>query len=74
MEQLVPIGILVILIGIVLILVGAVSKSKGKVEWAFGGFIGPIPFGAASRGDLLKLVIIISIIFLIASIILSRNY
>lgn len=71
MEQLIPIGILIILIGFILVIIGAASKAKGKVEWAFGGFIGPIPFGIASREDLLKLIIFISIIFLFVFVLLN---
>lgn len=76
-EQLIPIGIIVILIGFALVVIGSIlatSKSKdAKVEWAVGGFIGPIPFGFASRGDLLKIIIVISAIFLVAFLILSKR-
>jgi len=71
MVELIPIGILIILIGVILLIVGIASKTKGKIEWAFGGFIGPIPFGAASREDLLKLIIFISVIFLCVFILLN---
>jgi len=73
MEQLVAIGIIVIVIGIMLIIIGSISmiKSKGKTEWAIGGFIGPIPFGWASREDLLKFIIFVSIVFLFVFIILN---
>lgn len=71
MEQLILIGTLVILIGFILVMLGIASKMKGKIEWAFGGFIGPIPFGVASREDLLKLIIFISIIFLFMFVLLN---
>ena len=67
-EQLIPIGFLLIFVGIVIIMIGSLlstSKSKTRVEWGFGGFIGPIPFGAASRGDILKLIMIVSLFFFI---------
>lgn len=67
-----------VLIGMSLIMVGGVmqtkeSSGKSKVEWAFGGFIGPIPFGFASREDLLKAVVALSIIFLFVFILLNRK-
>jgi uncharacterized membrane protein len=74
MEQLVFVGILIILIGFALVIMGTISKSKRNVEWVFGGFIGPIPFGAASKNYLLVFLIIIFMFLLIISFILSRVY
>jgi len=76
-EQLIPIGFLVIVMGIIIVFIGIVlmaSKSKNvKVEWGFGGFIGPIPFGAASREDILKMIMIVSLIFFILFLVLGRK-
>lgn len=70
--NLILIGILVVLVGFVLVTIGAVLQAK-KVEWAFGGFIGPIPFGFASREDLLKLIIVFSIIVLTVFLVLYKK-
>ncbi|MEM5802588.1 MAG: DUF131 domain-containing protein [Candidatus Aenigmatarchaeota archaeon] len=73
-EQLIPIGFIVVLIGIILIIGGIVSATKkDKVGFAFGGFIGPIPFGFATRKELLYLIIAISIILAIVFLILARR-
>jgi uncharacterized membrane protein len=76
-EQLILIGFFIVFVGIVLIIVGSIltaTKSKQtKVEWGFGGFIGPIPFGAASREDILKVIMIISLLFFILFLIFGRG-
>lgn len=76
-EKIILTGFLIIFLGIVVVIVGsflATSKSKQtKVEWGIGGFIGPIPFGAASREDILKIIITISVMFLILFLILGRG-
>ncbi len=74
-ENLIPIGIFVILIGFIIVLVGAIMSTKGsktKVDWVFGGFIGPVPFGVASREDWLKFIIVLSIIFLFVFILSNK--
>ncbi|MEM5802014.1 MAG: DUF131 domain-containing protein [Candidatus Aenigmatarchaeota archaeon] len=74
MEYLVPIGILVIFIGFILILIGAIfASSKGKTDFAVVGLIGPLPFGIASREDLLKFGIIITLILFAIFILISRS-
>ncbi|MBU5536960.1 MAG: DUF131 domain-containing protein [Candidatus Aenigmatarchaeota archaeon] len=74
-EQLIPIGFIVVLIGIILIIIGGIvsATKKDKVGFAFGGFIGPIPFGFATRKELLYLIIAISIILAIVFLILARR-
>jgi uncharacterized membrane protein len=76
-EQLIIIGFLTVFIGIALIIIGSIltaTKSKQtKVEWGFGGFIGPIPFGAASREDILKVIMVISLLFFIFFLIFGRG-
>jgi len=73
-ENLIPLGIVVIFLGFFLIVIGAIMSSRGsKVEWAFGGFIGPMPFGFASREDWLKFIIVLTLIFLFIFILLNRK-
>jgi len=75
-ERLILIGFLLIFVGIIILFFGsllsAFKSKETKVEWGFGGFIGPIPFGVASREDILKLIIIISLIFFLLFLILGR--
>lgn len=75
-EQLILIGFIVAIIGILLIIVGNILstiKYKDKFSFAFGGFIGPIPFGFANRKELLYLIIALSVILIIAFLILGRK-
>jgi len=73
-ENIVQIGFLVVLLGFALIVLGGFVKSKEKkIDWAFGGFIGPFVFGFASREDWLKFIIIVSIIFLFIFVFLNRK-
>ena len=74
-EQLISLGLAVIFVGIILVIVGSLvsTKSKDKVGFAFGGFIGPIPFGFANKKELLYLIISLSIILIIAFLILGRK-
>ena len=77
-EQLIPIGFFVIFLGIVLVFIGitltALKSKETRVEWGIGGFIGPIPFGAASREDILKMIIIISLVFFILFLFFGRTF
>jgi uncharacterized membrane protein len=76
-EQLILIGFLTVFVGIALIIIGSIltaTKSKQtKVEWGFGGFIGPIPFGAASQEDILKLIMIVSLFFFVLFLIFGKG-
>ncbi len=57
-------GFLLIFVGIFLVLISLFkSSSKVKVEWAVGGFVGPIPFGFATKSWLLWLIILILFIY-----------
>ena len=69
--NLITIGILAIIVGFILVIVGSLLQARGKAEWAFGGFIGSVPFGWASREEWLKLIIIVSTIFLLVFVILN---
>jgi len=73
-EQLISLGVITVFIGVVLIVIGGIlsaTKSKDKVGFAFGGFIGPIPFGFANREDLLKFVIVIAVAIMVSFLILD---
>lgn len=77
MEQLIPIGILIIFIGFVVVITGLILltlKSKGKTEYGFGGFIGPIPFGFATRKEFLYLIIGLSIVLIIVFLFISKRF
>jgi uncharacterized membrane protein len=76
MERLVLAGLVAILLGFVLVVIGMVLttlRAKVRVEWAFGGFIGPIPFGFASREDWLRLIIALSLIALAVLLLIGRR-
>jgi len=73
-ENLIPIGVVVIFLGFFIILLGALMGTRdSKVEWAFGGFIGPVPFGFASKKEWLKFIIVVSLIFLLVFVLLNRR-
>ena len=57
-EKLLLIGVVFILIGILITIIASFFGGK-KVEYAFGGFIGPIPFGWASNEKMLIWILII---------------
>ena len=64
LENLIPMGIVLVLIGIVLIFAGSLLGAK-NVKYGFGGFIGPIPFGFGNDPRFLWVVIAISVVMLI---------
>lgn len=73
-ENLIPVGVAVIFLGFFIVLIGVLMGTKGlKVEWAFGGFIGPVPFGFASKKEWLKFIIVLSLIFLLVFVLLNRR-
>jgi len=61
-EKLLLIGLAFILMGIFITIIAFFLGGK-KIEYAFGGFIGPIPFGWASNEKMLILLLIILFIF-----------
>lgn len=72
-QNIILLGTVLIFIGFILIILGSVLSTKqGKVEWAVGGFIGPIPFGAFSDKNMFYILIIIMIITLIFFFFLGR--
>jgi len=68
------IGIALIIIGFIAIIIGSLLQERGKtrVEWGFGGFIGPFPFGFASSKPLLYLIIIIAFVLFILFLVIQR--
>jgi uncharacterized protein (TIGR00304 family) len=70
-ENLIPLGILVIIIGFILVIIGALSQTrKGKSEFAFVGFIGPIPIGFGSNKNILILTTVVALILFLIIIFL----
>jgi len=61
-EKLLIVGLAFILIGILITIIASFLGGK-KVEYAFGGFIGPIPFGWASNEKMLILILILLFLF-----------
>jgi len=57
-EKLLLIGLALIFIGILITIIASFFGGK-KVEYAFGGFIGPIPFGWASNEKMLLVILIL---------------
>ncbi|MBI2652091.1 DUF131 domain-containing protein [Candidatus Woesearchaeota archaeon] len=69
MEQLIILGILLIIIGFIIVFFGifmGAKESDSKTKVAVGGFIGPIPFGFGNDKNLVWFVAILSaVLFLI---------
>ena len=70
MEQLITLGILLIIIGFIVVFFGLIKGSKEstsstKTGVAGGGFIGPIPFGFGNDKNLVWLVTILSIVLIL---------
>jgi uncharacterized membrane protein len=58
-------GVILIIIGIIVVVISSLS-GEGKTKFAIGGFIGPLPFGFGNDPQLMKFVIILSIVIVIA--------
>ncbi|MFH8080932.1 MAG: hypothetical protein QXO84_03600 [Candidatus Aenigmatarchaeota archaeon] len=61
-ENIFLLGIFLVLIGVFLIIL---SSFRGKVEYGFGGFIGPIPFGWATNQKILIIIIILMMLLIL---------
>lgn len=73
-ENLVTIGILVILIGFVLVLVGTVFQpTKTKAGGGFIAFIGPIPIGWATSKNVFYILVALSLFALIIFLLINRR-
>lgn len=67
-EYLIPLGIVFIFVGILLISVGTIfgSGTTSNTKVAFGGFIGPLPFGFANdKGVLYALIGMMAFVFVL---------
>ncbi len=64
MEQLIGIGVLLMIIGFIIVFFGIFmgAKETGKAKVAVGGFIGPIPFGFGNDKNLIWFVTILSLV------------
>ena len=63
MQNLIGIGILLIVIGFIIVFFSMLSGSKdSKTKVAVGGFIGPIPFGFGNDKQFVWFVVILSIV------------
>lgn len=65
MEQLIVMGILIILIGFIVVFFGmlkGIKDASSATKVALGGFIGPIPFGFGSDKTLVWFTAVLSLI------------
>lgn len=76
-EQLIQVGLIIIVIGFVLLLSGLFSQvksSKTKIEGGGIVFIGPFPVGGfATNKQIFYLLLIVSMILIVASFLLGRK-
>ncbi|MEM4367431.1 MAG: hypothetical protein QW350_01880 [Candidatus Aenigmatarchaeota archaeon] len=56
-EKIFLIGIILIFAGILLTIISAFLSGSKKIDFAFGGFIGPIPFGWATDHKYLIIIL-----------------
>lgn len=73
-EALIILGFILLFIAVVLIVIGIISSGKMETKFAFGGFIGPLPFGFANDPKLLWAVIIISVLIIVFYILSNRIF
>ena len=77
-EQLVSIGLIIIVVGFVILLAGLFSQVKsGKTKVEGGGilFIGPFPIiGGATNKQIFYLLLIVSVIMVISFLLLGRKF
>ena len=77
MEQLISLGILLIIIGFAAVFFGLLKGAKesaSSTKVAIGGFIGPIPFGFGNDKNLVWFVAILSLVLLLAWIMFSTRF
>ena len=60
-DQLIFLGFVIILIGILVVILSSSSKN---VKFAFGGFIGPVPFGFGNDPKLVWMIVFITLLVL----------
>ena len=67
LQNLIGIGVLLIIIGFIVVFFGMLSGSKdSNTKVAIGGFIGPIPFGFGNDKNLVWFVTILSLVLFLA--------
>ena len=74
MEQLISIGVLMIVVGFFIVFFGMFIGSKetsSKTKVAVGGFIGPIPFGFGNDKNFVWFVTILSLVVFLVWIVFS---
>ena len=72
MEQLINLGVIVILAGFIIVFIGMLQAAKepnSKTKVAAAGFIGFIPFGFGNDKDIVWFAAIFSFVLLVALII-----
>ena len=77
MEQLISLGIILILMGFVIVFLGMFMGAKdasSKTKVAVGGFIGPIPFGFGNDKNLVWFVTILSLVVFVLWVVFSFRY
>jgi len=77
MEQLISLGILLIIIGFIVVFFGLLIGSKestSNTKVAVGGFIGPIPFGFGNDKNLVWFVTILSLVLFLLWLFFSLRY
>ncbi len=76
MEQIINLGIVIILIGFVVVFFGLLkgAKEPSKAKVAIGGFIGPIPFGFGNDKTLLWFVTVLSLILFLLWLFFSLRF
>ena len=64
MEQLISIGVLLMIIGFIIVFFGIFmgAKESSKTKVAVGGFIGPIPFGFGNDKNFVWFITILSLV------------
>lgn len=76
-EQLISIGMIVIIVGIIIMLVGILSQVKSKQTKVEGGgivFIGPFPvIGGATSKQIFYILLTVSVVLIIAFLLLGRK-
>jgi uncharacterized membrane protein len=72
--RLINIGIAFVFLGFFLILLAALTSKEARTEFAFVGFIGPLPIGIASRKEILYLAIGLSLLLLVFFLLLLKPW
>jgi len=78
MQQLVPIGIIIVFIGVIILTIGVVfsviKQKQTKAEGGFVFFLGPFPIlGGATRREIFYALLAVSVILILAFLFISRK-